>query len=210
MTVECCGPILEKVLALGSKGLRSIDLYENRSLSSDGKTLAQIIEAENFCVQTCRIDGLCVHSLDAPDIGDEFYETENSQMLKAALERNERLERETHEAALGILSLGRIVLLGAAGPSRSSYRLRLRSSTGRFRLLDLPSELLQLVLSFIFPGALSDRQLLSVVRHAADRTTLLPTTLEMETLGRQAEAWSDLSFEAEIEFLMKTGCHSYE
>lgn len=40
MTAECCGPVLEQVLALGSKGLRSLQFDDNPLLESHGRKLA--------------------------------------------------------------------------------------------------------------------------------------------------------------------------
>lgn len=115
-------------------------------------------------------------------------------MLKAALERNRELVRKTQGAACGILKVGRIVLLGAVGPLRSSPPFVC------FRLLDLPSELVQLVLSLIYMGALSDRQFSSVIQHAADRTTLL---------SRIVASHRTLS-QAKLEFWEETGCDCYD
>lgn len=61
---ECCGPDLEKVLALGSRGLRSLYLEDNPSLTSHGWTLARINLYDNFTIEECCIDGLCSYDSD--------------------------------------------------------------------------------------------------------------------------------------------------
>lgn len=120
-------------------------------------------------------------------------------MLESALKRNERLAEETQEAACKVLKVGRVVLLESPAPLR--YQPELPKPFVWFPLLNLPSELVQLVFSFIYPGALSDRQFLSVVQHAADRTTLLPKIVELQphvqqALRRRTRAQSRLDLEA--------------
>lgn len=189
MTAECCGPVLENLLALGSRGLGSLNLETNSFLKSHGRTLARIILNDNFTIKECSIDGLCDYDSDDEEV---FYDNENSQLLKSALERNREVAKKTQEVACGIVKVGRIILLGAAGSSSASPVLD--EPLVRFRLLDLPPELQQLVLPFVYPGALSDRQVFSVFRYAADRTTLLPRTLYTE---RDA-------------FLNEMGCDRYD
>lgn len=139
--------------------------------------------------------------------------------LSRALKRNERLEKEIHQAAIMLLKLSRTVFLGSPAPSSSSNGLARR--TPHFLPLDLPSELLQMVLSFVYPGALSDHQIGTVLRHAADRKTLLPRivaldiSLEPPASQRGAHAQNRfylenarqlLVSEEKGEFLLRTGC----
>lgn len=184
MTAKCCGLMLEQVLALGSKGLQILRLFGRPSLSSYRTVLCRIISNHNFKIQEFNPNRL---SNWRP-----AYDEAATDTLDSALKRNNRLARETQEAASGVLTVGRIVLLGSTGPLRPSPLLAVR-----FRLLDLPSELVQLVLSFIYPGALLDRQFSSVVRHATDRTTLLPRVVR-------------LPFQEKVEFLEQAGCHCYD
>lgn len=116
-------------------------------------------------------------------------------------------------------NVARTVLLGSPGPSPPSPVLD-EPFSRYFRLLDLPPKLLPTVLSFIFLGALSDRQLLSVLQHAADRITLLPQlivpephTLQPSTRAQlvlDQEPRRRLPFEQEIEFLDEMGCYRYD
>lgn len=103
--------------------------------------------------------------------------------LRLALERNKRLQLDTHHGAFELLGVARTILLSSpAAPSPSasvpsspvpSPPSTQASPSDHFRLLDLPVELQLMVLSFFPLGALSDRQIESVFRYAADRTTTL-------------------------------------
>lgn len=75
----------------------------------------------------------------------------------------------------------------------------------------LPTELLPIVLSFISPSALSDRQIGSIVQYALDRTTLLPKSLKRPTVERRTRAISKL-FENLLSRrgLGETGCNRYD
>lgn len=132
MSTECCGSVLEKVLALGSSGLRSLCFSGNPSLISHGRTLSRIISNHNFTIEQCYIDGLCRFSRGQ----NEFYDNKDSQLLKSTLERNRRSNQQMQEAACGVLKVDRIVLMGAPGPLRSSPVLA--KHFVYFRLLDLP------------------------------------------------------------------------
>lgn len=115
-------------------------------------------------------------------------------MLKVAIERNRRLREETRVAALGMLNVCRAVFLGSADPSAPLFPASvLEDHFDGFRLLDLPSELLQVVLSFVYPGALSARQFLLVAKLAADRGNLL----ENPPAGKR-------------QFLVDTDCDCYD
>lgn len=79
-----------------------------------------------------------------------------------------------------------------------------------------------MVLSSVLLGALSDRQIRLVLRHAADQTTLLPRIAELDPdrpalpLRTRAQARLDLEarrrlpFTTKQEFLKKTGCDHYK
>lgn len=215
MTAECCGPALERVLSLGSNGLQNLFLYENLGLFSFNRTFTRTILYHNFYIQTLRVDGL--HRLKWEE-GEEGLKGKCWDTLESAMKRNKRLEKETHQAAIELLRLSRIVFLGSSAPSSCLAR-----RPRHFRLLALPSELLQSVLSFVFPSSLSYRQVVSILRHAADRTTLLPRivelgpALEQPALPRRTRAQSRLDLEArrrlpfakKDEFLKETGCDRY-
>lgn len=191
MTADCCGPVLQRLLSLGSRGPQHLYLSFNPALSPLVRPLVRIISDENYYVQSFHIDGL--YGLEWED-GVEGLEGRCQDTLWLALKRNERFQKETHEAALGTLKVARTVLLGSSTPVPSSCV----PSEPNFPLLDLPPELLQVVLSFVYPGALSDRQFLAVIQHAADRTTLVPTRL-------RRPMW-----QGRLEFLQENGCNCYD
>lgn len=161
MSGNCCVPVLERVLRLGSKGLEALHLFSNPIPWPDIERLIDIISNKSFFIQSFQVEGV--------------YDNDCDWTLGCAIERNERLARKSQEAAVRVLKAARI-LLGSPGPSSSSL-----VSVERFRrrhFLDLPSELVQLVLSFLYPGALLNRQLLSIAQHAVDRDTLVQGTRE--------------------------------
>lgn len=100
----------------------------------------------------------------------------------------------------------------------------LASRPSHFRLLELPPELLPIVLSFVFPGAVSNRQLSPVIQYAADRTALFvePEGLEQYAADRRTRAQRRLERETHpnryyqdlgplretLEFLERTGCYA--
>lgn len=160
MKAECCGHMLERVVSSGSRGLSSIGGNYNPSLSPSpalSQSLVWLV-TNNFFIKSFRLSGLGV--------------------VESAFKRNVWLERNTHNAAPRVLKAARVILLGSPGPSRASSQLG--RPCGRTHLFDLPPEILQVVMSFFYPGTLSDRQISSVLQHAADRTTLLPRTIELK------------------------------
>lgn len=123
--------------------------------------------------------------------------------------RRERGSRQRIQAATEVLGAARVVFHGSV--AGSSVRPE------QAHLLDLSSELLHEVLSFVYPGALSDRQIGSVVQHAADRRTLLPGPLERQVERRTCaqscfdlEAHGRLLSAGRIRFLKETGCDRYD
>lgn len=208
MTAECCGPILERMLYLGPRGLQSLDLRFNPALSPHFRTLVRTISNDNFFIQGFEISGL--NALEWEE-EEERLEGKCFDTLDTVLERNRRLEKETHEAAWEILKVSRVLLLGSSGPSPPANHTEPRA---RRQLLGLPPELLQMALSFMDPPALSARQIISVVHYAADRTTLLLRPFQRETLDQQAPEQGSfdlqrLPFQQNLEFLMHTGCDHY-
>lgn len=106
-----------------------------------------------------------------------------------SVQRNESLQKKLHEGAFGILNASRTILLGTPGPSSSSSTALAEPSSQHSRLLDLPLEILRMVLGFVFPSPLSDRQIPSILRHAADRSTLLSRMVEPELLAQRLLRW---------------------
>lgn len=79
----------------------------------------------------------------------------------------------------------------------------------RLHFLDLPSDLLQLVLSFVCPGTLSDGQILSILHHAVDRNGILERRARF--LGPLRWSFYDeLLLEERTQFLEDTGCEGYD
>lgn len=254
MTAECCGPALERVLSLGSKGLRSLSLSLNPDLAAYGRTLVRRISRNNFYVQRFDIDGL--DDLEWED-GEDGSTGRCSDTLTSALKRNKRLEKETKEVTLQLLKLSRVFfagslatgksgrgwwstlkrirqlgietqqttakllflsripLLGSSAPSSFSSVLAKRPRD--FRLPALPLEILLLVFSFVYPSALSDRQIGLIILHAAERTPLPPRIVEPDTLrktrglsGLNMQAGGLLLFMEKDEFLKETGCDRFD
>lgn len=83
-------------------------------------------------------------------------------------------------AACKVLKGARIVLLACPAAPAPSSSFSLAKSFDRCGLLDLPSVIVHTVFSFLSLGALSDRQVGSVPRHAADWTTLKQVNIELE------------------------------
>lgn len=216
MTAECSGYALEKVLSLGSRGLHYVLLEYNPDMSSHARTLIRTISNDNFHIHSFHIDRL--NNLECK-AGEEQFTGRCEDTLTSALERNKRLEEVTHQAAVELLNLSRILIIGSPGPSSSpSSSSGLAEPAKRTHFLDLPSELLQLVLSFVSSGALSNQQVLFVIRNASDRTTLVPTTLSLETLLERKnlqgsvdlDARVALPFEKKDDFLFEMECDRYE
>lgn len=219
MTAECCSSVLERVLSLRSRGLRSLFVDSNPFLSSHALPLIRIISNDNFLLQYFEICGS--YSLEW-EHGEEGLKGKCWDTLWSALKTNQQSETKTHEAALEMLKTARIFFLGSRAPSSSSLSVSNKPASRR-HLLDLPHELLQLVLSFLVLGALSDRQIRSIVRHAVDRTELLPRIVELETAERQSlprrtralshldqEAFGRIPFQTKLEVLKDTGCDFYD
>lgn len=205
-----------RVLSLGSRGFQGLYLRNNPLLASHARTLVRLISNQDFYIQAFSIDESDYLEWEEGDLG---LTGRCSVTLTSALERNKRLEVETHQAAVRLLALSRTVFFGSPAPTFSSTKLTKRSHHSR--LLDLLFELLQVILSFVYPCALSKRQIRSVLRHAADRTTLPPRISElpqsyMLLLGRAARrtarrtARRRLSSIKRDKFLKETGCDRYE
>lgn len=115
------------------------------------------------------------------------------------------MDKEAEQAACNILRVARVVLLGSLPV--------LDPPSDRTHFLDFLSELVQLVLSFMYPGALTDRQIESVLHHAVDRNTLMQgdfhqTTCPLSGLSRRAR--DECLFEETSRFLEDTGCDRYD
>lgn len=176
MAAACCGPVLEQVLALGSKGFDSLWVSGNPALLSHTEIPIRTLSNVNFSII------MCVPAVELEDQDEGVWEDiekweaalldyDSSYILSSALERNQGLRMVTQQAACGLLAVARTVYLSSpshvspsSGSTRSSCRLH--------------TELLQLVLSFIYPSALSDRQTASIIQYAVDRNRLLQGTLE--------------------------------
>lgn len=130
---ECWGPLLEKLLAFGSRGLRELDLSDNPALSPLVRPLIRLFAEENFYILAFYIDG--TFDIAWEDEEDEF-EGKCGDTLRWAKLRNRQLEKRTQEAAFGILNTARVVFNGSSGPLRCSSTLGRHS--GRAHLLDLP------------------------------------------------------------------------
>lgn len=164
LSAECCGGVLQKVLSLGSKGLRTLNLSAV-GLMYHAKPLVQTISNDNFYIQSFKI---FVHlSLEWED-ADEGLESSCRDTLNLALKRNKGLENETRQATPEILQAARVLLLGYPDPL-----LILNGSFTRRHFLDLPRQLLQPIFSCVYPGALSEGQLRSILRYATDRDGIL-------------------------------------
>lgn len=77
MAAECCGPVLEEVLALKSRGLESLALVKNPSLIPLGSTFAQIIWNENLNIQAYCLVDLNEGELDEEEDEEDFYDEED-------------------------------------------------------------------------------------------------------------------------------------
>lgn len=218
LRAECCGPALERVLSLGSKGPQNVSLLCNSNLSPHARTLIRTISRDNFYIQWSAISGL--DTLRWKN-GEDGLTGRCADTLDLALEGNKRLEKETPQVAIKLLKLSRIIFLGC--PARLSSSSELVERPRHFRLLDLPSELVQMVLSLVPPETLSNRQIGSVLRHAVDRTTLLPRIVEPDTSDQQAvhrrtraqsrldrEPRRRLPFREKEEFLKEAECERYD
>lgn len=144
LTPECCGPVVERLLSLGSRGLQSLLFGAVFSLLPMAKTLIQTISKDNLFIQVFDPHGWC--ELEWKD-EEEGLESSCTETLYKALERNRLFEHETHKAALRILKLARIVLLGSPAPPPSLSVLI--DPAERTHNLELPPEILQLALSFV-------------------------------------------------------------
>lgn len=170
MTLECCCPLLERIFSLKSKGLRSLEIGSNPQLITHAHFLLQILQKENLFVK----DLVVVENSGYPcnSFEEQRFEQEISLLLKSALGRNERLAYETHQAAFELLTAARVILLGSPVTPASASPPILDELPGRSRTVNLPFNVLKTVLSFLGPSALSERQVASVLRYAADRRTL--------------------------------------
>lgn len=150
---------------------------------------------------------------------EEGVEGSSRKTFHLALSRNNQLQKETRKASLEMLPVARVVFLGSSALPPSSPVLE--EPLLRFLLLELPAKLLQVVLLFVHPGALSTRQWFSVVRYATDRTTLLPKRTEPEAymrirLRQRVPVQNPLDLETRYryrfsrEFLEDTGCDRYD
>lgn len=192
---ESCGPLLERILRLGSQGLDALSLNMNPSLerfsplderqsfirSTLLRSLVQIVSEENEFVQSVEMYG-CSSDLA------EFLRPGLLPTLQLAVERNRRLKTETRRVALEMWTVARVVLL-STGPVGDHHQ------QGAYRgMVDLPPEMVMPILSCFSKGALSERQVRRVIRAAADRTSLV---------GERR--WADKD-----ELLEAVGCSHYD
>lgn len=199
LTASSCRPVLEQVLCLGSKGLESLRMHHNQWRAHDLEPLVQLVSEENRFIKDFKTDSLQADIEQDPENRLLFPVLKNT--LDLALERNRRLQFDTHTAACELLEVARTILLACPPTALASSSPSFPST--HFRLLDLPSELLPIILSFLSPGALSDRQTGSVLKHAADRTTLNRPNAGQERPKRLAGWQKRLLLEA-------IGCYEYD
>lgn len=110
LTAECCGPALERLLSLGSRGFRTLHLNYNPSLLPHARTLLRVIWKDNFYIQKFFFDN--IGDLEWED-GEEGLPGRCGDTLQLALDRNRRIAREIEEAAVKILNVGRVIFFGA-------------------------------------------------------------------------------------------------
>ncbi|CED82992.1 hypothetical protein [Phaffia rhodozyma] len=201
---ESCGPLLERLISLGSRGLEALTLNMNPSLERYSpvdqdtsfvdsrllRTLVRIVSEKNRFIQRFEIFG-CSSGLS------EFLQVGLLPTLELALERNKTFLKETRQTALNVLRVGRIVLLGSMPSSIE------KSRQGRFPILDLPPELIQPILSSMIPGALSEHQVRAVLRWASDRRTLVGFSRRRSSLRVDTEI-------EKFKFLKAVGCYYYD
>lgn len=86
MIAECCGSVLERLLASGSRGLESISLRRIPSLAPLARTLVRIILKDDFSLRSFTIDGL--DDLEW-EVGEEGLAGKCKDTLKLVLRKNE-------------------------------------------------------------------------------------------------------------------------
>lgn len=196
----CCGPALEKVLLLGSKGLKSLDLMGDDHLRVLARSFTPIIVDDNFFIRNIQISTLMKHKCSLERDSEARMAAEKGFGL--ASRRNGRFQ-----SALKILKLARIIFLGTPAPSHSSCVLR------RSQPLVLPFELVHLVLSCIDSWTLSNCQIGLIARRAADRNTLLQGYMERKARAPSSldqQGFRQLLREERFRFLKDTGCDSMD
>lgn len=166
-------PLLVEILSLESKGLWSLRINSKHLQQSHFKSLARLILRTNRFIKML-------------EFYDENSYSFSSPLLTFAIERNKRLQSEIQKAAFKILNAARVILHGSPATSPSSSRSRSGRHSGRAPPADLSSSLLPRIFSFIFPGALSGRQIDAVVRFAADRGDLAKKSREWLALNDRA------------------------
>lgn len=155
MTAECCQPVLEEVLFLGSRGLEALSIHHDSPSVALAESLVEILEEKNRFIKFFEI-GDSNGSLEWMDLHSD---------ITLALESNRRLQEATHKAAFQVLRVARTLLLSSpiATPSEPS---------GSFHLPGLLLDLLPNILFFLCAGALSERQVQSIIRYVVDRGEL--------------------------------------
>lgn len=142
MSAQGLYPLLEEILALGSKGLQTLRIDYNPLHISQGESLARIVSKKNQFIKHM-------------DLFDPKSVQRQLPLLNSALKRNNRLQSDTHHASFETLQSARVILHGSPATSPPSSRPALSRPAGRYPLPDLLSSLLPTIFSFLSPGALS-------------------------------------------------------
>lgn len=199
---NCCGPMMKKVLSLRSKGLHTFGVDGSPALATltHAAPLIDIIDRKNFWLK-----GLGINATVQVDLAHfDHYSLQVFGVLNDALDRNKLLAKAADRAACEVLKVARVVLFGYPSPSPISTEHPTPTN-----VLNLPSELFIVILSFIYPGALSDRQIGSILQHAANRTKLDRTTVgrsERVPHILEGQVFSDVGCWEKNDFLQHTEC----
>lgn len=195
---DCYCPLIEEILALKSKGLRYLEVGCSTPNVPHYLRIADLLEDNLFA------QGIITHSETGGHWGPhEEVRKELMVRFRTVMDRNKRLMQDTHCAALRLLQVARLVSHGKdAGPNGviplpsimkivAEYMKVLEEQglpidltkglnppSDYFRLLDMPPEIQHVIFSTFCDGALSERQVLSVLRYATDRDVLTQKGLE--------------------------------